>query len=257
MFGVDPIAFYLTSVVLGLMVGSFLNVLIFRTHAETSPWGGRSKCMHCGQKLSWYELVPLASFLGLRGKCRKCKKKLSWQYPLVEGITGIVFVILAVYFSITWWTVWAWLIASALIAIAVYDARWSLLPDSFSICLGILGAGFAFAYGVPLIDIALGLAAGVGFFGLQYLASRGRWVGSGDILLGGALGALLGWRMLGLSLFIAYMVGAVVASVLLLLRRQEAKGAMAFGPFLTIGGFIAWLWGEQIVVWYFNHALFR
>ena len=252
----DPAALYVLSALLGLMSGSFLNVLILRTHQETSPWMGRSKCMYCGHALAWYELFPLVSFAWQRGKCRHCKKSLSWQYPLVEAVTALLFAVIAIHFGLTWWTVWGWVIASIMIAIAVYDARWSLLPDSFSISLAISGFGFAFFYGVPLPDLGLGLIAGAGFFGLQYLLSRGRWVGSGDILLGGALGVLLGWRMLGLSLLMAYLIGAVVASMLIVSNDHKAEGTMAFGPFLMAGGFVAWLWGPQIVDWYFNHALF-
>ncbi len=254
---VDSIVWSVLSALLGLQVGSFLNVVIFRTHRETSPWFGRSQCLQCGHALSWHELFPLASFLWLRGKCRHCAARLSWQYPLVEALTAFVFTILAIHFGLTWWTLWAWVIASIMIAIAVYDALWSLLPDSFSLSLALVGGGFAYAAGFPVIDVLLGLAAGASFFTLQYVLSRGRWVGSGDILLGGALGILLGWRMLGLSLLLAYFIGAVAASFLLLLRRQKVQGAIAFGPYLVIGAFVAWLWGEHIVEWYFNHAIFR
>lgn len=254
---VAPSVMFVLAVLFGLAAGSFLNVLIFRTHRETSPWFGRSKCLSCGHALSWHELLPLASFLWLRGKCRHCSADLSWQYPLVEAGTALVFVLVASRFGLTWWTLWGWLVASIMIAIAVYDARWSMLPDSFSIALAIAGFAMAAALKVPLIDLGYGLAAGAGFFAAQYFFSRGRWVGSGDILLGGALGLLLGWRMFGLALMLAYFSGAIVASVLLLTRRQKAKGAMAFGPYLVAGGFAAWLWGEQIVAWYFNHALFR
>lgn len=248
---------YAVTLVLGLCIGSFLNVIIFRTHKATSPWRGRSKCMQCGQKIHWYDNIPLLSFVWLRGKCRSCSKSLSWQYPLVEVGTAIFFLLVTWRFGFTWWAVGAWVVTSVMIAIAVYDARWSLLPDSFSIALAIAGCVFALLSGVPPVTLVLGAVAGAGFFGAQYLASRGRWVGSGDILLGGALGILLGWRMLGLSLFLAYLIGAAVASVLLLLRRQKGNSAMAFGPYLVLGGFIAWLWGEQLVNWYFNHALFN
>ncbi len=253
----DPAVLLTVAAVLGLASGSFLNVLIIRTHQETSPWRGRSKCMSCGQKLAWYEMVPLFSFAWLRGKCRRCQKNLSWQYPLVEAGTAVLFALVAWRFGFNWWTVWGGVIVSIMMAMAVYDARWSLLPDSFSIALAVVGGGFAIATRVPLVDLGLGLVAGLGFFGAQYLLSRGRWLGSGDVLLGGALGLLLGWRMLGLSLLLAYLVGAVVASILLLTRRQKAQGAMAFGPYLVAGAFTAWLWGPSIIDWYFNHALFR
>lgn len=253
----DQLSVFLTvAVLLGLATGSFLNVLIIRTHRETSPWRGRSACSHCGHDLAWYELIPLLSFTWLRGRCRHCRQALSWQYPIVEAGTALLFGLVAYEFGISWWTIWGWVVVSTMVAIAVYDARWSLLPDGFTLSLAISGAGFAVVSGLPWTTVILGAIAGAGFFGLQYLLSRGRWIGSGDILLGGALGLLLGWRMLGLALLLAYFFGALVASILLLSHRRTAKGTLAFGPFLVFGGFVAWLWGPALVDWYTTHALF-
>ncbi len=257
MVTLDPLAVLVLAAVVGLMFGSFLNVLILRTHKGTSPWKGRSVCMHCHHPIRWFDNIPLVSFIVLRGQCRHCQAKLSWQYPLVEVGTAVVFAIVAHRFGATWWTLGAFAVTMMMIAVAVYDARWSLLPDSFSIVLAVFGFTFAALAKMPLVDLGLGLLAGASFFALQFFLSRGRWVGSGDILLGGAIGALLGWRMLGLALFIAYMVGAIFASVLLILRRQKTSSAISFGPFLVLGAFLSWLWGQQIVDWYFNHALFR
>lgn len=240
----------------GLLAGSFVNVLVLRTHQATSPWLGRSKCVSCGHRLSWFDLVPLLSFTALRGRCRHCQSRLSWQYPIVEAATGVMFILTMQTFGVTWLTLWAWLICVLMMAIIVYDGRWSLLPDSFSVSLAIAGGSFAVLTHVAPLDLVWGVVIGAGFFGVQYIVSRGRWVGSGDILLGGALGVLLGWRMLLLALLIAYLVGAMVASVLLLTRRERMRSAIAFGPYLVIGAFIAWLWGQVIIDWYFNHALF-
>lgn len=257
MVTVDLTVVWAVTVLLGLAAGSFLNVLVIRTHQATSPWRGRSACPHCGHVLSWFELVPLMSFVWLRGRCRHCRKTMSWQYPIVEAGTAALFLLVAIRFGFTWLTVWGWLIAGLMIAIAVYDARWSLLPDSFTIALAITGLSFALVTGTPLLTLIIGAAAGAGFFGAQHLWSRGRWVGSGDILLGGALGLILGWRMLSLALLLAYFTGALVASILLLTHREKAEGKIAFGPYLVLGGFLAWLWGPAIVDWYFTHALFR
>lgn len=254
---VDPTVVIIFAAVIGLAAGSFLNVLIIRTHRELSPWKGRSKCMSCGHQLAWYDNIPLVSFGWLRGKCRYCTKTLSWQYPLVEFATALLFVLIAWHFSATWWMVLALLITMLCVAIAVYDWRWSLLPDSFSIVLGLAGAVFALVTGISWLDVVLGGVIGAAFFGLQFALSRGRWVGSGDIFLGGALGLLLGWRMFGLALLLSYFIGAIVASMLLLVRRQKMGSAIPFGPFLVLGGFVAWLWGQQIIDWYFTNALFR
>lgn len=257
MFTVDPSVVILVAALFGLGLGSFVNVLVIRTHQQASPWFGRSRCVSCGHHIAWYDNIPLISFAALRGRCRHCQRTLSWQYPLVEATTATLFSLVAWQLGLTWWTIWAWAIVTVMVAIAVYDARWSLLPDNFSIALAIIGVGWPLFAGVTWIDVLLGGVIGVGFFGAQYLVSRGRWVGSGDIVLAGALGLLLGWRMLGLALLLAYFIGSLVAAIMLATRRQQASGAMAFGPYLVAGAFLAWLWGEQIIDWYFSHALFR
>lgn len=254
---IDPAVVIIFSALFGLATGSFLNVLIIRTHRDMSPWRGRSQCMRCGHQLAWFDNIPLLSFGWLRGKCRYCATTLSWQYPVVEAGTAILFVLVSSIYASTWWLLLAEGITMMLVAITVYDWRWSLLPDSFSIVLGVFGAVFALTHGLGWLDVVLGGVVGAGFFGAQFALSRGRWVGSGDILLGGALGLLLGWRMFGLALLLSYFIGAIIASILLLLRRDKMTSTIPFGPFLAIGGFVAWLWGQQIVDWYFVHALFR
>lgn len=253
----DPTVVITFAAIFGLMAGSFVNVLVIRTHRAASPWLGRSKCVSCGHTIAWYDNLPLLSFAVLRGRCRHCQTTLSWQYPIVEGITATFFMFVASQFGFSWLTLWGWLIVILLVSIAVYDARWALLPDAFTISLAIVGFGFALFDGVPILDILIGGAAGAGFFALQYFVSRRRWVGSGDIFLAGALGLLLGWRMLALGLLLAYFIGSLIAATMLVIKRQTPGGAMAFGPYLVLGGFIAWLWGEGIVDWYFTHALFR
>lgn len=254
---VDPVVLLTVTALLGLAAGSFLNVLVIRTHRATSPWRGRSVCTNCGHALAWFDLIPLVSFTALRGRCRYCQAVLSWQYPIVEAGTAALFALVTRQYGLTWVAVLGWLVVALMISIAVYDARWSLLPDNFSIVLAVVGFAFAVVIKIPIIDLALGLGAGVTFFGLQYYLSRRRWVGSGDVLLGGAMGVTLGWRMFGLSLLLAYLIGAVVAIGLIIAKRKNTKGMMAFGPYLVIGGFLAWLYGGPIIDWYFNHALFR
>ncbi|MBI5466703.1 MAG: prepilin peptidase [Candidatus Kerfeldbacteria bacterium] len=241
---------------LGAAVGSFLNVIILRTRLGESSVRGRSRCPHCGRDLSWLELIPVASFAWLRGRCRHCRKHISWQYPIVEGLTAAAFIGVVLAQPLTLLTLLSWIVASCLLIIAVYDFRWALLPDGFTLSLAIVGLVSALVGGLPPLEVLLGGLAGAGFFGLQYVLSKKRWVGSGDILLGGALGLLLGWRMLGLALFLAYFIGALVASVLLLLKRQHASASIPFGPYLAIGGYLAWVWGTAIMNWYALHVYF-
>lgn len=255
MIGLDRTLSFVLVGALGAAVGSWLNVIILRLQSDRPWWRGRSACPHCGRPLRWFELVPIASYLWLRGRCRSCRRGLSKQYLIVELLT-------AVGFSLTWW-VWpsgwsllaAWAVVGTMILVGVYDARWSLIPDSFSLAL------LAAAVLVVLLSRSAWLAAAIGglagtlFFTAQYLLSRRRWVGSGDILLGLSLGLLLGWRLLTLALFLAYLSGAVVAVGLILARRLRLSSTMPFGPYLLASGFTAWLWGGQIIDWYFRHAL--
>lgn len=235
---------------IGASVGSFLNVVIVRIAAERPFIRGRSSCPHCGRTLAWYELVPVGSFLFLGGRCRTCRKRLTVQYLLLECLTAAMFILVFLTFGFSLLTLSGWLVVSAMVLIALYDARWSLIPDQFSYIL--IGAGLltAFISNVPLIDVFFGVLAGGAFFGGQFLLSRGRWIGSGDIFLGLGLGALLGWRALAVALGLAYFLGAVYALILILSRRTRLGRSMAFGPFLMVGGLIAWLYGESLINWY-------
>lgn len=238
--------------VLGAAVGSFLNVVVLRTAAKQSFVRGRSKCSHCGHALSWYELIPIVSFLGLGGRCRSCKKTLALQYIFVEAFTAAVFMTSWLRFGYDWLTVAGWVVASVMICIALYDARWSLIPDSYTIVLAVAVLGTLFLQRVDPIDHLVGLGIGLALFGLQYLISRGEWIGSGDIFLGGVLGGFLGWRATLGGFALAYILGALFV-LPIVFRRRQAKQAVAFGPFLLLGAWIGWLWGPWLWQWYLLH----
>lgn len=242
--------------VFGATIGSFLNVVILRTHTGHNI-RGRSACPHCHKPLRWWELIPILSYIFLGGHCQRCHRRLSPQYPIVELLTALIFLDLVVWLGVTPTVLAAAVVAVGMILISVYDFRWSAIPDHFTAVLGIGAIAFVLLRPMPLIDAAIGAAAGAIFFGAQYFLSRKRWVGSGDIFLAAALGILLGWRMLGLALFLAYMIGTVVALVMLLRKRLKLDSAIPFGPFLLAGAYLSWHWGETIVNWYFGHALFQ
>lgn len=241
----------LLSLVLGGMIGSFLNVVVLRTASHRSFLTGRSRCSHCGRTLAWYELVPLLSFAVLGGRCRTCKKILSLQYLLVELLTATTFVLVWQRFGWSLLTVAGWMVTSTLIIIAVYDAKWSLIPDSFTLALTIASVAALLVQPLDLISSGLGIVVGCGLFLVQYLLSKGAWVGSGDIFLGGALGLLLGWRMMLGALAVSYIVGALVTLPLLL--RGKGKSMIPFGPFLAFASWVVWLWGPQLWQWYLLH----
>lgn len=239
----------------GAAVGSFLNVLVIRTHEGRSAVRGRSACPACGRPIPWYDLLPIVSFIVLGGRCRFCHARLSGQYLLGELLTAAVFTAVFMRFPWPWLMLVGWIAAAALVAIALYDGQWSLIPDEYTLALALSAAAFVLLAHQSLIASLIGLAAGAAFFGAQFLFSRGRWVGSGDIMLGAALGLLLGWPRLLVALFVAYMIGGIIASVLLLTHRRRSGQTLPFGPYLALGAFVGWLWGPELITWYLTHAL--
>lgn len=246
-------------IVLGLIGGSFLSAWLHRLHTGTSVLKGRSQCPNCGHQLVWPDLIPVVSWVMLKGKCRYCQQPISWQYPALEIVLAMVLALGAIGSAALagWPLVIYMLISILLMAVAVYDLRWMQLPDI--ITLLIAGVGVvniihnAIAAGqwwwAPVWTAFIGAVAGVIFFGLQYVISKGKWIGSGDIMLGAAIGLLLGWPGILLALLIAYLVGSVVAVILLLLKRRQWGSALAFGPFLALGAWVVVRWGGTLMTW--------
>lgn len=248
----------------GLIIGSFLNVLVYRRHTGESIVNGRSKCPHCGHVLTWTDLVPVFSFIFLRGQCHYCHKKISWQYPLVELVTGLLFVVAYIIESKLpianlQFTIDTNLILillrdfvaiSALVAIFVYDYKWMIIPDS--IALPALALVFAINWltGTTLTNLLIGALVGFGFFAVQFYVSKGVWVGGGDMRLGALMGALLGWPLIIVALFFAYIFGAIISVFLLIKKQATGKTAVPFGVFLVPSTILTLFWGQQILIWY-------
>lgn len=240
--------------ILGLFVGSFLNVVIARAVTREGNFFARSHCMHCKHSLGILDLIPLLSFLFLMGRCRFCKERISWQYPLVEFATGLLFVM--VYFqyndlSTLWYAkrflgieqdfFQGWILfplrdlffLCILLAIFVIDFRYSLIPDS--IVLPAILSVFAFQIVLeqkmlPLLIVGFVLFA---FFLGQFLLSHGQWIGGGDMRLGFLIGIMFGWPSALSVLLGAYILGAVVSVLLLLFKKKGWKSEIPFGPFLA------------------------
>lgn len=238
---------------IGLCVGSFLNVVALRLHAEKSITG-RSCCPHCGKQLAWYHNLPLISFVVLRGRCAFCRAPVSWQYPLVELASGLLW--LAGYQWAASGGSWIDILAfgvfvSFLLTLFVFDVRWYVLPDEVTLPGIALALVFNLARGVAWRELLLVTALGAAFFGLQYALSRGRWVGSGDIRLGALMGAMLGtYTGLGVALLVAYVGGSLVAVALVVLGRRGWKSQLPFGAFLAPATVVALLWGGELWAWY-------
>lgn len=249
--------------VFGLIVGSFLNSLLYRLGGrEKSIIRGHSECPHCGHELQAGDLIPLLSFFILRGRCRYCLQPISWQYPLVELATGICFVL--IYFNFFpfgrsaeggqfWWQL---IFTAFLIVIFVYDLKHYLILDRVVFPAFILAAVYELWLG-RFWQGLLGAVLLSGFFALLYIASKGRWLGLGDVKLGLFLGMLVAFPQTLALFFLAYFFGGVVALILLVIGRKKITDKLPFGTFLTVAAFLAMLWGERFIEWYSQLIGFR
>ena len=232
-------------VVLGLIMGSFGNVLICRVPNHESI-RGRSHCPRCKHTLSAWELIPLLSFFALAGKCKNCSASISWQYPLIEAVSGVLFGLAFLHelgspASALILALAIWL----LLLMAVIDGRTGYLPDGLNLPFVALGISYAALH--PPFDTS-GVFLGGGMFLVQWLSSRGRWIGSGDVILGTGIGALLGgWENVALFLFLAYVSGGAVAAFLLWKGEKRLNSHLSFGPFLSASAVVCALWGGQIL----------
>ncbi|MFH1670962.1 MAG: prepilin peptidase [Patescibacteria group bacterium] len=239
----DPLVIFFF--VLGLTFGSFGNVLILRLPRDKKIIG-RSQCPKCKAQLPAGDLIPVLSYILLRGRCRFCKKKISIQYPFVELATGILFVIAVV--QVPESSVVALLLAVLLwllFLMAFIDAQIQGIPDLLNIPFVLLALLFAWFTGTLTI-LAPVLAAG--FFAVQWIASKGAWVGSGDIILAAGIGLMLGdWQRTLVAIVVAYIVGAFIALIGLMTGKVTRRDRIAFGPFLAIGTLVTILWGEWLL----------
>jgi|SRR3989344_3407577 len=242
--------------IFGAIIGSFLNVVIYRYHSGQTLLG-RSFCFSCRKELVWYELIPILSFFIQKGKCRHCQSKISWQYPLVEILTGMIFLlIISKYgFLISNWVniIFYWIIFSILIIITFYDFRHKIIPDKLVYAFIILSFFFPiFQLGISNFNLEIWsyfLAGPVLALPLALLwfVSRGRWMGFGDVKLVLGIGFLLGLSRGTASLLIAFWSGAIIGIGLILISKKfKIKSEIPFAPFLILGTLIVFLWNIDL-----------
>jgi leader peptidase (prepilin peptidase)/N-methyltransferase len=263
------------AVVLGLLIGSFLNVVIHRLPimmerelreqcawldenqavAVAAPYGlvtPGSACPHCGHPIAWYENIPILSWLFLRGRCSACGAAISARYPLVEALTAVLFGYVAWRWGFTWATPALWLLLASLVALAFIDFDTHLLPDDITLPLAWVGLLVNLdGRLVPLPEAVIGAVAGYlslwSIYHLFKLLTGKEGMGFGDFKLLAALGAWLGWKMLLPILLAASLAGAVVGIGLILFAGHDRTRPIPFGPWLVLGGFIALIWGEPLL----------
>lgn len=277
--------FTAAALLLGLLIGSFLNVVIYRLPVMMQrEWQAQAKeillvpadtatpafnlllpnssCPHCAHEIKPWENIPVISYLFLRGKCSSCKTHISLRYPLVELTCGLLSAYIAWHFGFTWQAGGVLLLTWGLLAMSLIDADHQLLPDSLVLPLLWLGL-IANSFGLfsSLEDALWGAIGGYlslwSVYWLFKLVTGKEGMGHGDFKLLAMLGAWGGWQILPLTILLSSLVGAVLGIIMLRLRNAETSTPIPFGPYLAIAGWIALLWGEQITSSYLQIAGFR
>lgn len=285
-----PVAFYVFIFVIGLLVGSFLNVVIHRlpiimqrefvvsakeilglelTEEEQKQSEEkfnlvvpRSRCPKCGHQITALENIPVISYLFLGGKCSECKTKISVRYPIVEFVTALLSLLVAVYFGVTWTTLAGLFLVWCLIALTMIDFDTCLLPDS--ITQPLMWAGILLSmFGVLDVDLKSSiygavfgyLSLWIVYHGFKKLTGK-EGMGYGDFKLLAALGAWMGWKMLPVIILFSSFVGAVVGIAMVIIMGRDKNIPIPFGPYLAAAGFIAFLWGDKILTAYLGTGQF-
>lgn len=236
--------------VFGAFIGSFLNVCIARIPEGRSIVFPPSHCSACGHNLGFVDLVPILNYIYLGGKCRRCGAGIPLHHPLVEVITGVLFLLVWLRFGVAWSTVLGWLMVGTLVTAAAVDIHHRIIPDA--VVLTGLVAGMLLAALVSWQSLKLGLAGFVAAGAVMLLIallSRGG-MGGGDIKLAALMGLYLGPRSVGVALMLAFLAGGLVGIALLASGLKGRKDAIPFGPYLAFGGVVALLWGNRLVNWY-------
>lgn len=240
----------LLAFVLGTILGSFLNVVIYRLPRFESLVRPRSRCPNCGAQIGAWDNIPLVSFLLLRGRCRACGARIAWRYPLVELTAGLL--VLAAWLRDGSWldVVAAMMLLLSLLAVFFIDLAHHIVPNAITYPGIVIGLMMA-AAGGRLLDGILTAAGAGAFFFLIALVSRGG-MGGGDIKLAAMMGAFLGWPSVVVALLIAFAGGAMVGVLLIALGVRTRKDPIPFGPALAVGGMIALFFAGPLVDWYVN-----
>lgn len=237
----------------GIIIGSFLNVCIYRIPLKESVVTTRSHCMKCGYNLKWYDLVPVFSYVFLRGRCRKCGDKISPQYPLIELLNGVLWVLTFMFTGISITSLLYCLVISALIVLSVIDFRTYEIPLSTNVYIGIIGIINLCINYENISEYLIGMLLVSGVLYLLYYFSNGSAIGGGDVKLMAACGLLLGWKLV----IVAFIFGCMYGVIIHILRMKISKSdhMLAMGPYLSMGVITAMWFGNSIINWYLNYLI--
>ncbi len=252
---------YLIVFLFGSVVGSFLNVCIYRIPREKSIILPSSYCPSCNTPINIWDNVPILSYLILMGRCRSCREKISFRYPLVEAVNGLFYIALLWRFGLGWHTLFYFAVVSALIVITFIDLDFQIIPDSITLP-GIMIGLIAGSLMLPdpfmrwsMLGYKASIIGGVTGFVLFYLVavlSRGG-MGGGDIKMMAMLGGIMGWKSVLLTTFLGSLLGSVWGVFLMIFRGKGRKTKIPFGPFLAAGAVITLFFGQEIFAWYLRY----
>ena len=221
---------YIIIFIFGITIGSFLNVCIYRIPLGESIVTAPSHCMTCGRKLKWYDMVPVFSWLVLGGKCRNCKSKISVQYPIIEGVNGILYVMICAVNGLEWSSVIYCFMASALLVLSIIDWRTYEIPFGINVFLFVLGIAMTILDRGNLVEHLIGMICVSGLLGILCL--------------------ILGWKLILLAFFLGCIIGSVVHIIRMSVKK--AGRMLAMGPYLSAGILLAALWGNAWINWYLS-----
>ena len=252
---------YIWIFLVGISIGSFLNVLIYRIPRQKKFGFNRSFCPNCETMIKFYDNIPLLSYLILGGKCRYCKKRISVRYPIVEFLNGLAYLFFFWNYGLTLHFFVFSFLWSILIAIFFIDLDFQIIPDLFTVPGMVIGLGISFAPGgIGILESAIGLVVGGG--ALYLIAELGdrlfkkESMGGGDIKMAAMLGAFLGWQKVVFIFFGSAVIGLVISIVLMFFSRElRSKRVIPFGPFLAIAAVVAIVYGDEIISYYLNTFL--
>lgn len=247
------ILLYIIIFLYGIVIGSFLNVLIYRLPKKENIVTTRSHCMNCGYQLKWYDLVPIFSYLVLGGRCRKCKTRISVQYPIIEALNGCLYLIVFYKFGMSVDSLLYCLLFSALLTLSVIDFRTYEIPIGINVFILLLGLVRVITDWTNWADYLIGFLAVSVFLYLIYIITHGRGIGGGDVKLMAVCGLVLGWKLILLGFFLGCIIGSICH--LMRMNLSHADHVLAMGPYLSVGVMIAALWGNQMINWYLTVCL--
>ena len=250
-YGIDIILLF----ILGLIVGSFSNVCIYRIPRNESIIYPASHCPKCHTNILVKDNIPLLSYILLKGRCRNCGSRISIQYPGVEFLTGLVYVIIYQIYGLSVQSLIYIILSSALIIIAFIDLNEQVIPEVISLPGIVVGLILSFfVHHISFVNSALGIVIGGGIILVIRLAGSAIFkkeaMGGGDIKLAAMIGAFLGWRYIIISLFLGFFLGAIAGIFLIMSKIKSKEDVVPFGPFIILGSFITFLWGKNILSWY-------